>query len=438
MTTVTTATRRSRRPLYALFVANGISVTGNIMAMVAIPWFVLVTTGSPSKTGIIAFFTILPTVLASFFGGTLVDRMGYRSMSVISDWASAVTMALIPLIHATTGIEFYQLIILVFVGALLDAPGTTARRSILPDLAEPAAMPLERATSINESVQRGASMAGAPLAGVLIALFSAPTVLWVNAASFVVSALLIVFAVPKAETTEDGEEEGAGYFAELAEGLRFIWSDGLMRTMIAIVMITNFLDGPLFAIFMPVYARDVVDSSVALGVMIGAFGAFGAFALLGALLRRGRPPAAPPSDVRHGVFADIRRAGDVCLPPSPVGDRPRNVGCRIHRGTDQSAYVDDQLPAYPGGDTRAGARRGDRRIVRRHSRWDAARRLRRGVVRAREECGWCGAGICRRRDRHRREPGVAHHGFRGRRNIRSDLLGAPAGAGIGPHSPAAP
>lgn len=280
MTTVTTATRRSRRPLYALFVANGISVTGNIMAMVAIPWFVLVTTGSPSKTGIIAFFTVLPTVLASFFGGTLVDRMGYRSMSVISDWASAVTMALIPLIHATTGIEFYQLIILVFVGALLDAPGTTARRSILPDLAEPAAMPLERATSINESVQRGASMAGAPLAGVLIALFSAPTVLWVNAASFVVSALLIVFAVPKAETTEDGEEEGAGYFAELAEGLRFIWSDGLMRTMIAIVMITNFLDGPLFAIFMPVYARDVVDSSVALGVMIGAFGAF---ALLGAL-----------------------------------------------------------------------------------------------------------------------------------------------------------
>ncbi len=277
---MTTDTRPSRRPLYALYVANGISVTGNFMALVAIPWFVLVTTGSASKTGIIAFFTVLPTVLASFFGGTLVDRMGFRSMSVISDWASAVTMALIPLIHATTGIEFYQLIILVFLGALLDAPGTTARRSILPDLAEPAAMKLERATSINESIQRGAGMAGAPLAGVLIALFSATTVLWFNAASFVVSALLVLFAVPKAETAEEDEAESAGYFAELAEGLHFIMTDRLMRTMIAIVMITNFLDGPLFAIFMPVYARDVVDSSVALGVMIGAFGAF---ALLGAL-----------------------------------------------------------------------------------------------------------------------------------------------------------
>jgi len=250
------------------------------MAMVAIPWFVLVTTGSASKTGIIAFFTVLPTVLASFFGGTLVDRVGFRSMSVISDFASAVTMALIPLIHFVAGIEFYQLIILVFLGALLDAPGTTARRSILPDLAKPAAMKLERAASINESIQRGSSMAGAPLAGVLIALFSAPTVLWVNAASFVVSALLILFAVPKAVTTEEDEGEGDGYFAELAEGLRFIREDRLIRTVIIIVMITNSLDGPLFAVFMPVYASDVLDSSVALGVMIGVFGAF---ALMGAL-----------------------------------------------------------------------------------------------------------------------------------------------------------
>jgi MFS family permease len=250
------------------------------MAMVAIPWFVLVTTGSPSKTGIIAFFTILPTALASFFGGTLVDRIGFRSMSVISDWASAVTMALIPLLHAISGIEFYQLIILVFFGALLDAPGTTARRSILPNLAEPAGMMLERATSINESIQRGSAMAGAPLAGVLIAVFSAPTVLWINAASFVVSALLIMFAVPPAEATAEEKDEGAGYFAELAEGLRFIMTDRLMRTIIVIVMITNSLDSPMFAIFLPVYARDVLDSSIALGVIIGVFGAF---ALMGAL-----------------------------------------------------------------------------------------------------------------------------------------------------------
>ena len=124
-------------------------------------------------------------------------------------------------------------------------------------------------------------MAGAPLAGVLIALFSAPTVLWLNAASFVVSALLILFAVPRAAATEEAEGEGEGYIAELVEGLRFIWADRLIRTLIIVVMITNFLDGPLVAILIPVYALKVLDSSVALGVIIGVFGAF---ALLGALL----------------------------------------------------------------------------------------------------------------------------------------------------------
>ena len=123
-------------------------------------------------------------------------------------------------------------------------------------------------------------MAGAPLAGVLIALFSAPTVLWLNATSFVVSALLILFAVPRAAAKED-EGEGEGYFAELVEGLRFIRADRLIRTLIIVVMITNFLDGPLFAILIPVYALEVLDSSVALGVIIGVFGAF---ALMGALL----------------------------------------------------------------------------------------------------------------------------------------------------------
>ena len=198
--TLTTAARRNRRPLYALYAANGVSVTGNIVALVAIPWFVLVTTGSASKTGIVAFFTVLPTVLASFFGGALVDRVGFRSMSVVSDVASGATMALIPLIHGLIGIEFYQLIILVFLGALLDAPGTTARRSILPNLADEAAMELERATSINESIQRGSGMAGAPLAGVLIALFSAPTVLWINAGSFV-----ILCRADSRRCTEEGE-----------------------------------------------------------------------------------------------------------------------------------------------------------------------------------------------------------------------------------------
>src|SRR5688500_19682248 len=85
-----------RVPLLALYAADAISVTGNVMALVAIPWFVLELTGSAALTGIAAFFSTLAAVLAAFFGGTLVDRIGFRAMSVISHAVSGSTAASIP------------------------------------------------------------------------------------------------------------------------------------------------------------------------------------------------------------------------------------------------------------------------------------------------------------------------------------------------------
>jgi hypothetical protein len=54
---------------------------------------VLQTTGSATQTGITGFFTILPVVLAGFFGGALVDRIGYKPTSIVADLASGITVA---------------------------------------------------------------------------------------------------------------------------------------------------------------------------------------------------------------------------------------------------------------------------------------------------------------------------------------------------------
>src|SRR5262245_39851577 len=57
-------------------------------------------------------------------------------MSIVADLASAAAVAAIPLLHATVGLELWELLLLVFLGALLDAPGATARVSLFPDLVE--------------------------------------------------------------------------------------------------------------------------------------------------------------------------------------------------------------------------------------------------------------------------------------------------------------
>jgi hypothetical protein len=75
-------TIRPRRALLALVAANTVSLLGNVVAAVAIPWFVLVTTGSATRTGVAAFFTTLPLALGALFGGAVADRVGLRRTSV--------------------------------------------------------------------------------------------------------------------------------------------------------------------------------------------------------------------------------------------------------------------------------------------------------------------------------------------------------------------
>ncbi|HYO92524.1 MAG TPA: MFS transporter, partial [Pyrinomonadaceae bacterium] len=270
-----TTLKRTSVPLFALLAANGISMTGTVLAMIAVPWFVLQTTGSASLTGLTATFTALPAIIAAFFGGTLVDRMGYKRMSVISDLMSGVTVALIPLLYHLLGARFafWQLLVLVFLGALLDAPGGTARLSLLPDVAKLAGMRLERVNSAAQAIQRGSNLLGAPLAGFLIALMGADRVLWLDAASFAVSALMVAALVPSQAAPFQSEKKQSRYLEDLKEGLRFIRRDRLTFAVVSTVMITNFLDAPLFAVVMPVYVSRVFGSAVNLGLIIAGFGA---------------------------------------------------------------------------------------------------------------------------------------------------------------------
>src|SRR5215213_5820752 len=119
---------RRRVPILALLAANAVSETGNVLAFVAIPWFVLQTTGSAVRTGLTGAAFLLAAVMAGIFGGPVVDRMGFKRTSIVADLAGAVTVALVPLLYHTVGLLFWQLLVLGFLGA----PGHTARQSLSP------------------------------------------------------------------------------------------------------------------------------------------------------------------------------------------------------------------------------------------------------------------------------------------------------------------
>jgi MFS family permease len=265
---------RRRLPLAALLAANTISIAGNTITFLAIPWFVLQTTGSVTRTGLVGFFSLVPFVIASALGGVIVDRLGYRRASVAADVASGVSVAAIPVLYHLDALPLAALLALVFTGALLDAPGQTARETILPELVELAGTTMERAVSLFDGVSRGARMVGAPLAGVLIAVTGAANVLFVDAATFAVSALIVRALVPSPPVEE---HERGPYFRELREGFAFLWHTPIVRAIVLMVVVTNALDAAMGGVLMPVYADRVLDSVVALGLLGGLF-AGGAFA----------------------------------------------------------------------------------------------------------------------------------------------------------------
>ncbi|MDR3573956.1 MAG: MFS transporter [Anaerolineaceae bacterium] len=270
-----------RAPLISLLTANAISMVGNVLALIAIPWFVLQSTGSPAKTGITGFFMTLAAVVAAFFGGAIVDRLGFKRTSITADVSSGIAIGLIPLLYATIGLQYWQLLILVFAGNFLDAPGTTAREAIIPELAELGGVSLERASASIQAVERGSRMVGAPLAGALIAIIGTRNVLWLDAASFGISALIVTFLIPALKLHSQSTGKQSDYVYQLKEGIRFIVRDQLLLAFVALVLLVNFLDAPAYGVLYPVYIQQFYGNALDLGLLV-SFG--GAGSLAGAVI----------------------------------------------------------------------------------------------------------------------------------------------------------
>ena len=258
-----------KRSFVGLMVAEGISVFGSRMTFVALPWLALVTTGSATRTGVVAFAEMLPYVLVSAVGGPLVDRLGARRTSIAMDTASLAVVGGIPVLFHTIGLGYPTLVGLVALAGLVRGLGDTGKRVMFPRAVADAGVAMTRATSIHDGLSRAATLIGAPLAGVLIAATDAPTVLIADAATFGVAALLVALLVRV--TGPAPEPEPDTYRAQLLEGIAFVRRDKLVLGIVLMLFVTNLLDQAFATVFVPVWARDVFGSPLGLGVTSASF-----------------------------------------------------------------------------------------------------------------------------------------------------------------------
>lgn len=264
-------TAADRRPFAGLVLAQGLSGFGNSLTAIAIPWFVLATTGSVARTSVVAAAGVVAMIIATATGSAAVDRLGYRRMSIASDMLSLLSVAAIPILYGTVGLSLPVLVTLVFTGALFDAPGSTARSAMLPELAGRAGLGLERANSLSQGVLGLAQLVGPVSGGLLIGVVGASNVLWFNALTFALSVVVIRAVVPVVPSPAVAGR--LSYLSEVREGWSYVFRQPLIRTILLIATSINFVTTPLFAVLLPALVQTEYGEPRILGFALAAFGA---------------------------------------------------------------------------------------------------------------------------------------------------------------------
>jgi MFS family permease len=272
----------SRSPLIGALVAEGISFVGTRVSMIAIPWFVLSTTGSATQTGLVAAAEITPLVLFKALGGPLLDRIGPRRVTLTCDLLSAFVVAAIPLLHALGMLSFATLLVLVAVAGSLRGPGDAGKATMSPEIARVAGFSLERVSGLAAAVERTSSMGGAALAGLLVATVGAANALYVDAASFLVS--FVVFGIATAglgrPVPAAVDADPTSYVQELRQGWDFLRTEPVLIAICVMVAVTNLVDQAYGAVLAPVWAKESGAGVAVLGTL---FAVMSGASVIGAL-----------------------------------------------------------------------------------------------------------------------------------------------------------
>jgi len=263
------------RSLAAILSAELVSLTGSAMTLVALPWFVLLTTGSTAKMGWVLAAELLPVGLFGIPSGSVIARLGAKRTMNIADAARIPLMAAIPVLHWTGHLDFGVLLALTFLLGCFTAPYFASSRLILPEVLGDDEQLVAQGSAFVQAAMQMTQLGGPILAGVLIAWLSAPAVLLVDAGTYAFSFVVILTFV-RAGARVAPDESSRGLFA----GLRYVLRDKLLGPTLGAAAFINFAAQGLFAMLPVLAVRRFDENPRILGFF---FAAFGAGALVGSL-----------------------------------------------------------------------------------------------------------------------------------------------------------
>ncbi|MFI6025664.1 MFS transporter [Amycolatopsis magusensis] len=248
---------------WRLWISSALSNLADGVFKVGLPLVAVGLTRSPTLIAGLTLAITLPWLLFALPAGALADRLDRRRAMIGANVARAVLLAALALTVSLDVGSIWVLYAIAFAVGTTETIYDTCAQSILPQLVGREQLP--RANGRLFAAELTANeFAGPPLAGFLVAAgafaaFATPAGLWVAA----IGALLLVrgsFRLPR--------ERPATLRADIAEGLRFVLRDPVLRMIAVMVGVFNFADKAVFAVLV-LYA---VGPGSAMGLSEQAFG----------------------------------------------------------------------------------------------------------------------------------------------------------------------
>jgi MFS family permease len=265
---MTTRELLRHRGLLAVLLRDIVSITGSQMTWVAIPWFVLTTTGSPARMTLVLAVEAAALGVVGFLSGNVVSRLGPRRTMLVADGLRGPLVALIPILHFADALSFPVLLALVAAIGAFATPAIASKQSLMPELVGEDERTLTEANALLQGANRLTMILGPPLGGALIGVFGATSVLLIDAATFVVAFVLIAVFVRVGGAVADDEESRG-----LTAGARFIARDRLLRPWTVTVIVSDAIWLALFGVMPVLVLERFGEDPTILGVVWGAWGA---------------------------------------------------------------------------------------------------------------------------------------------------------------------
>ncbi|GAA0898813.1 MFS transporter [Virgisporangium ochraceum] len=262
------------RDFMLLWSGQVVSTLGTRISGIAYPLLVLALTGSPAQAGLVGFAQGLPFLVWFLPAGALVDRWPRKRVMLVADLGRGLALGTVAAAVLVDRITVAHLLLVAFVEGTLYVFFLLAEGAALPHVVP--RPQLSTAIAQNQARDQGADLVGQPLGGFLFGLGHAVPFV-VDAVSYLVA---FVALLPIRPVLEDRPAAARRHLvAEIAEGVRWLWRQRMIRTLVGLIALSNFTFNALFLVII-VRARDLGASPLAIGLLLGTFGVG---ALVGAL-----------------------------------------------------------------------------------------------------------------------------------------------------------